>query len=74
MEQLTLNVAGMSCSHCVARVTSALNGIPGVDVKSVDIGSATVEYNPSVLSPQKIADAVTEAGYDATPSAAATET
>lgn len=46
MEKLTLNVEGMTCSHCEARVTKALSEVNGVKsaVVSLDEGTATVEF------------------------------
>ena len=35
--------------------------------KTVRIGSAAIQYDPAVQSPQDIAAAVTEAGYEAAP-------
>jgi copper chaperone len=70
VEELKLDITGMSCSHCVARVTAALGKLPGVDVKNVDIGSATVRYDPHTTTAEQIAAAVTDAGYVARPAAA----
>lgn len=67
MERLTLNVSGMSCGHCVARVTTALRNIDGLAVEDVKIGSATVEYDPRKTSPERITAAVENAGYSAQP-------
>ncbi|HEX8849888.1 MAG TPA: cation transporter [Gemmatimonadaceae bacterium] len=67
MTRTTLRIDGMSCGHCVAAVKKALAGVDGVTVDSVAIGTATVEYDPSVASVEKIADAVNDAGYEASP-------
>jgi len=69
MERLTLNISGMSCSHCVGRVTNALKAVAGVEVTDVAIGSATVAFDPGATSPKQIADAVTNAGYESHPTA-----
>jgi copper chaperone CopZ len=71
MKQLTLNISGMSCGHCVGRVTNALNSIAGVETEGVKIGSATVAYDPATTSPAQIAAAVADAGYQAQPAAQA---
>ncbi|MEO8945258.1 MAG: heavy-metal-associated domain-containing protein [Gemmatimonadaceae bacterium] len=63
MERLTLAVSGMSCGHCVARVTNALKSIAGVAVEGVTAGSATLSYDPRATSPSQIAAAVEKAGY-----------
>ncbi len=40
----TLNaIDGMSCGHCVQAVTKALSAVPGIRVKSVEVGSAVIE-------------------------------
>jgi copper chaperone CopZ len=67
MERLILDISGMTCSHCAAHVTRALEGVSGVTIENVAIGSATVSYEPGTTSPDQIAAAVTEAGYDARP-------
>ena len=38
---LNLTIEGMHCGACVRRVTTAFQGIEGVTVKSVEIGSVT---------------------------------
>jgi copper chaperone len=67
MERLTLNISGMSCGHCVGRVRAALESTAGVRVEGVEIGSATVMYDPAKVTIPAIAEAVTNAGYDAQP-------
>lgn len=64
MQELNIDISGMSCGHCVARVTKALQAL-GVTVESVDIGSAKVAYDPAAMSPDSIAQAVASAGYPA---------
>ena len=66
MTPLALNINGMSCGHCLNAVRRALSDTPGVTVDSVRIGRADVQYDPAVTTPDKIASAVTDAGYDAT--------
>ena len=64
MKELNIAISGMSCGHCVARVTKSLQAL-GVTVESVDIGSAKVAYDPGVISPGAITQAVASAGYPA---------
>jgi copper chaperone CopZ len=70
MAVLNLTIGGMSCDHCVRHVQRALARVPGVTVRQVTVGNATVDYNgqPDVLA--AIVSAVTEAGYRAQPEAA----
>ena len=65
MEELTLAITGMSCGHCVARVKQTLAAVPGVHVRDVSIGSASVAYDASAATPDGIATAVSAAGYPA---------
>ena len=64
MEDLTLQIDGMSCGHCVARVQKALTKLDGVDLRSVEVGLAEMSYDPSRVSPGKILEAVDAAGYE----------
>lgn len=63
-ETFTLLIGGMSCTHCVRAVRTALAEVPGAQVGRVDVGSATVRYDPARTSPAAIAEAVRDAGYD----------
>ena len=71
MEQYT--VTGMSCAACSARVEKAVKAVPGVTSCSVSLltNSMGVEGTASASA---IVKAVQEAGYGASPKAAATET
>jgi copper chaperone len=71
MEQMTLQIDGMSCGHCVSRVQKALARVEGVHVDQVDIGSARVSYEPSKVSLVQIREAVEDAGYEVRPSSEA---
>lgn len=64
MEDLTLQIDGMSCGHCVARVKKALSNLDGVEVRNVEVGSAEMSYDPSRVSPDKVLEAVDAAGYE----------
>lgn len=65
MQTLSLVIDGMSCGHCVGRVTKVLSALPGVRVGAVSIGAATVQYDPATSTPEAIAAALDEAGYPA---------
>ncbi len=65
MEQTTIAIQGMSCGHCVASVKGALGRLDGVQVQDVKVGSATVEYDPRAVTPERIARAVEAEGYPA---------
>ena len=63
MTQLTMDISGMTCGHCVSSVTRALKGLDGVAVEQVTLGKATLSYDASATSPARIAEAVEEEGY-----------
>jgi len=63
MSQLKLNITGMHCGACVRRVTAALEKVPGVQVKAVELGSAQLEYDPAVAAPEAIRAAVEKIGF-----------
>lgn len=63
MERVTVQIDGMSCGHCVAAVRRALRALPGVDVEQVEVGSATIAYDPGAVSLNRIQDAVRAEGY-----------
>lgn len=64
METLRLKITGMSCGHCVAAVRRAL-AVPGVKVKSVEVGAAEAEYDPARIQPAEILRRIGEEGYTA---------
>lgn len=61
--QETLQIEGMSCQHCVHAVTNALKQLPGVEVQSVEIGRATIAYDPKQVSRDQIKAAIEAEGY-----------
>lgn len=65
MESLELRIDNMSCGACVARVTRALEAVPGVRVDRVSVGSARVELDPARTEPASIIRALKDAGYPA---------
>ncbi len=58
-----IRIEGMHCDHCVMAVKKELNKVPGLRVQDVRVGSATVEYDEHIVTPEKIREAVEEAGY-----------
>lgn len=63
----TLKVGGMTCAACSLTVRIALKKLDGVKSATVDVsaGRASVEYDPTKVKPEQMAEAVTKAGYDA---------
>jgi copper chaperone CopZ len=66
MGQLTIEIKGMSCGHCLNAVRQALAQAPGVQVESLHLGRAIVSYDPAVTGPAEIESAIERAGYAAT--------
>ncbi|MDQ0089351.1 copper chaperone [Paenibacillus anaericanus] len=64
MQNITLNVEGMSCGHCVKSVEGAVAGL-GAEAK-VDLGakSVSVSFDESKLTVEAIKEAIEEQGYD----------
>ena len=62
---LNLTIEGMSCAHCLHAVRGRLEKTPGVSVKSVQIGSAVLDYDPSTTSVDEIEEAIADEGYTA---------
>jgi len=65
MERLTMTIDGMSCGHCLNAVRGALARVPGVQIETVTIGRATVEFDPAAASAAQITAVVSAAGYAA---------
>lgn len=62
--QVTLQVQGMSCGHCVKTIENsvgALNGVEKVNVQ-LDAGTVDVEFNNEV-NVQQISDTIEDQGY-----------
>ena len=64
MSKLTMKIDGMSCGHCVAAVKEALAEVEGVQASEVRIGQAEVSYDPAAVTPERLAEAVRDAGYE----------
>lgn len=65
MESERIEVEGMSCSHCVARVKEALGAVSGVQVESVGIGEVRVSFSPDGGGREEVLAAIRAAGYTA---------
>ncbi len=63
MHQITIPIRGMSCGGCTRSVGEALRRLPGVNVDTVLIGSATLTYDPSVVDRDTLLTTIENAGY-----------
>ena len=66
-DTLQLDIEGMTCASCVARVEKALAAVPGVLQASVNLASesARVEVVRGVVNARALSAAVQDAGYSA---------
>jgi copper chaperone CopZ len=72
-KEISLEVLGMTCRSCVGHVhaaLSALDGVSRVEVRFRD-GKVVVEYTPELLDENTLLEALREAGYESSVSAAA---
>ncbi|MFT8889691.1 MAG: copper chaperone CopZ [Ethanoligenens sp.] len=62
----TLNVDGMSCSHCEHAVKTAVGALPGVGKVTVDLEGkkVAVERDPEKVTLEQIKAAIEDQGYD----------
>ncbi len=67
-DSVTLNVAGMTCGHCEARVVKAVSSIEGVKSCKASSSKGTVVVKGKLTSDtvEKIKAAITGAGYSVT--------
>ncbi|AOZ51920.1 heavy-metal-associated domain-containing protein [Chromobacterium vaccinii] len=68
MAELILNIDGMTCGGCVKSVTGLLSGMAGVSDAQVSLEDkqARVAYDAATVSPEELAAAVADAGFDVT--------
>lgn len=62
----TLNVQGMTCSHCKMSVENALNKLDGVTAAEVnlDAGQVDVTFDESKVNVAAMKEAIEDQGYD----------
>ncbi len=67
MENIRLQLQGMSCAGCASSIEKAVKEVSGVKECNVNfaLSQATVSYNPQITNLTQIQQAVTEAGYSA---------
>ncbi|WP_270577547.1 heavy metal translocating P-type ATPase [Caldibacillus thermoamylovorans] len=66
-EKAEFTITGMTCAACANRIEKGLNKMDGVTAATVNLAleTATVEYNPSVVSPKDMIEKVEKLGYGA---------
>jgi copper chaperone CopZ len=63
MQDITIEISGMSCGHCLNAVNKALAGVPGITVKSVQIGRAELLVPDGPDGTASAQAAIEAAGY-----------
>jgi len=63
----TINISGMTCASCVARVEKALVSLEGVETAAVNLlsHSAQITYDPNLVKEKQIFKIVEKTGYKA---------
>lgn len=56
-----IKVKGISCAHCVAAITKAVGGLPGVNNVKVDLAGGRVTYDSAAPISQDDLDRVVKA-------------
>jgi|SRR5690625_2634465 len=66
MKQITLQVQGMSCGHCVSSIednVGEINGVKSITVKLED-GKVEVEYDANKVTIDDVKKEIEELGYE----------
>ena len=67
METSVIAIGGMSCQGCVRNITGVLTALAGVEAAevSLEVGSASVSFDPQRVSRADLVTAIEDAGFDA---------
>jgi len=64
MSNVTFQVQGMSCNHCVHSIESALKEIGAVGKVDLAAGKVTVQFEEGKLTVEALKETIEEQGYD----------
>lgn len=66
MKQITLQVQGMSCGHCVNSIESSVSSLNGVKSVKVHLDNSAVEleFEANIVSLEEIKSEIEEQGYE----------
>ncbi|WP_059104882.1 copper chaperone CopZ [Shouchella shacheensis] len=66
MKEMTLNVQGMSCGHCVNSIEGNVGDLNGVNHVKVHLSEGTVDvtFDPDTVALKEITEVIEEQGYD----------
>jgi copper chaperone CopZ len=63
-ETTTYTVTGMSCEHCRSAVYEEVSQVDGVEAVQVDLASGRLVVVGRDVQPDRVREAVQEAGYE----------
>lgn len=64
MKELFLNVEGMSCSHCEARISNALKGLENIkEVNASAKDKSVVIFYEDLVNMDQIKEVIEDTGY-----------
>lgn len=66
MQNVTLEVKGMSCGHCVNSVEGSVGQLPGVQQVQVNLADSNVEvaFDETQVTLEQIKETIDDQGYD----------
>lgn len=64
MANITLNVQGMSCGHCVNSVEGAVKNLGATAKVDLSNHSVTLDYDEAKVSLDAIKEAIEDQGYE----------
>ena len=59
----TVKIKGMSCQHCIASTTKALEALPGISDVQVDLDKGEARYEGEVDT-QSVKEAIAKIGFE----------
>lgn len=64
-KKITLQISGMTCAACAARIEKGLAKLPGMNEVNVNLATnkATVRFDPGQLTVDRILSATRDIGY-----------
>jgi len=62
--EITYDVPGVSCAHCVSAIMAEASSVPGVNEVDVDLAAKRVTITGTELDDGALRAAIDEAGYD----------
>ncbi|MNK97200.1 Copper chaperone CopZ [compost metagenome] len=63
METLNLKISGMGSAHCVGVVKNIIVKQDGAAIENIEVGQATINYDPGKVKPETIIQEIEKMGY-----------